>query len=437
MNIVLLSGGSGKRLWPLFNDIRSKQFIKIFPSDNGERISMVQRVYGQIRRALGDIPVTVATSRSQQSILSAQLSGSVDISVEPCRRDTFPAMALVAAYLRDVKHVDENEVVVVCPIDPYVEDSYFASLEKLADIAASGRANLALMGIEPTYPSEKYGYILPKSKENISDVASFQEKPDVKTAQKYIDEGALWNGGVFAFKLGYLLQKAHDLIEFKDYDELFMKYEALEKVSFDYAVAEKETSISVLRYSGGWKDLGTWNTLTEAMQVPIIGEAVLADTCEDVQVINELDVPVLCLGIKSAVIVASPEGILVTDKTQSSYIKPFVEAFHQPVMYAEKAWGSYKVIDIGEESLTIKVTLLAGHKMNYHSHERRDEVWVIISGMGEAVIDGKKRKAVSGDIIKIPKGCKHTISAEKDLRLIEIQQGRDIDVNDKIRFTQG
>ncbi len=273
-----------------------------------------------------------------------------------------------------------------------------------------------------------------KSTEDISDVSSFKEKPDVAAAQKYIDEGALWNGGVFAFKLGYLLNKAHEMIEFKDYNELFGKYDTLEKISFDYAVVEKEPSIAVMRYSGSWKDLGTWNTLTEAMQVPTIGKAVLADTCEDTQVINDLDVPVLCLGLKNAVLAASPEGILVTDKAQSSYIKPYVEAFHQPVMYAEKAWGSYKVIDIGEQSLTIKVTLLAGHKMNYHSHEHRDEVWTILSGIGEAVMDGEKRKVQPGDIIKLSKGVKHTIAADTDLSLIEIQQGENIDVEDKIKW---
>lgn len=434
MNIVLLSGGSGKRLWPLSNDIRSKQFIKIFPTENGERISMVQRVYGQIRNALGNVPVTVATSKSQTSILRSQLTDTVDISIEPCRRDTFPAMALVAAYLHDVKYVGADEAVVVCPIDPYVEDNYFAALGKLAEIAESGKANLALMGIEPTYPSEKYGYIMPTSKDNIAEVSSFKEKPDAETAQKYIDEGALWNGGVFAFKLGYLLNKAHELIDFKDYEELFKKYDTLEKISFDYAVVEKESSISVMRYSGSWKDLGTWNTLTEAMQVPTIGKAVLADTCEDTQVVNELDVPVLCLGLKDIVVAASPEGILVTDKAQSSYIKPYVEAFHQPVMYAEKSWGSYKVIDIGEQSLTIKVTLMAGHKMNYHSHEHRDEVWTIIEGTGEAVIDDKKQAVKAGDVIKLPAKTKHTIFATTDLRLIEVQQGEDIDVNDKIKW---
>ena len=161
MNIVLLSGGSGQRLWPLSNDIRSKQFIKIFHTADGELESMVQRVYRQIRTIDKDATVTIATSKSQVSAIHNQLGEDVGISVEPCRRDTFPAIALAAAYLKDVKGISEDEPVVVCPVDPYVEIDYFDALKDLGAQAASSNANLVLMDIEPTYPSEKYGYIIP------------------------------------------------------------------------------------------------------------------------------------------------------------------------------------------------------------------------------------------------------------------------------------
>lgn len=220
------------------------------------------------------------------------------ISVEPCRRDTFPAIALAASYLHDVKKIPESQSVVVCPVDPYVEDSYFQSLKKLGDLAGSSQANLVLMGIEPSYPSEKYGYIIPKTQEEISQVDVFKEKPDKKTAQEYISQGALWNGGVFAFRLGYVLRRAHELISFTDYEDLYEKYETLEKISFDYAVVEHEKQIEVLRYHGEWKDLGTWNTLTEAMDDPTVGEAILSDTCENVNVVNELKVPGPLHGLK-------------------------------------------------------------------------------------------------------------------------------------------
>ena len=254
MNIVFLSGGSGKRLWPLSNDVRSKQFIQIFQDEDGEYHSMVQRVYGQIKKADPEATVTIATSKSQVSAIRNQLGEKVGISVEPCRRDTFPAIALAAAYLHDVKKLKETEAIVVCPVDPYVEDSYFQALEQLWKMAEKSSANLVLMGIEPTYPSEKYGYIIPKTTEEVSLVDVFKEKPDEKTAQNYIAQGALWNGGVFAFRLGYVLQRAHELIDFKDYEDLFEKYATLEKISFDYAVVEHEKQIEVMRYHGQWKN---------------------------------------------------------------------------------------------------------------------------------------------------------------------------------------
>lgn len=435
MNIILLSGGSGKRLWPLSNDIRSKQFIKIFKTPDGQYESMAQRMYRGIRTIDSDANVTVATSKSQASEIHNQLGDDVGISVEPCRRDTFPAIALAVSYLHDVQGVSEDESVVVCPVDPYVEDDYFEALKDLADLAGkSDGANLTLLGMEPTYPSEKYGYIIPTTADEVSSVKEFKEKPDEETAKKYLKQGALWNSGIFAFKLSYVLSRAHELIDFTDYDDLFHKYDTLTKISFDYAVVEKEKSINVLRFHGVWKDLGTWNTLTEAMDEKVIGNAEEDDTCENTHIINDLDIPVLVMGMKDAVVSASPDGILVSDKHQSSYIKPYVDKIVQPVRYAEKSWGSFQVIDVESESMTIKVTLLPGHRMNYHSHERRDEVWTIISGTGRTIVDGIEQSVKAGNVITMQAGSHHTIIADSELQLIEIQLGKDISVHDKKKY---
>lgn len=434
MNIVLLSGGSGKRLWPLSNDTRSKQFIKIFKTENGEYESMVQRVYRQILEIDSHATVTIATSKSQVSAIHNQLGENVGISVEPCRRDTFPAIALAAAYLHDVQKVAEEEAVVVCPVDPYVNTDYFEAIQKLGTLAETSRANLVLMGIEPTYPSAKYGYIIPEDKAEISKVAVFKEKPTEEVAKEYIAKGALWNGGVFAFRLGYVLQRAHELIEFTDYQDLFHKYETLTKISFDYAVVEHEKEIEVMRFSGMWKDMGTWNTLTEAMESGSIGKAILNDACNNVHVVNELNVPVLCMGLKDVVVSASPEGILVSDKNQSSYIKPYVDEIDQQIMFAEKSWGSFKVIDIEDGSMTIKVVLNPGHKMNYHRHEHRDEVWTVIAGEGRTIVDGVERKVTAGDVVQMRAGVPHTIMADTTLHVIEVQVGEDISVHDKVKL---
>ncbi|MBR4575057.1 MAG: cupin domain-containing protein [Lachnospiraceae bacterium] len=435
MNIILLSGGSGKRLWPLSNDIRSKQFIKIFKKEDGTYESMVQRMYRQIKAVDPSATITIATSKTQVSAINNQLGDNVGISIEPCRRDTFPAIALATAYLTDVMNVPEDEAVVVCPVDPYVEDDYFAALGTLCERAATGSANLVLMGMEPTYPSEKYGYIMlsvdQTNKVVFAKVESFKEKPDLETAKRYLEQGALWNGGVFAYKLSYVLDKAKEITGYRDYKDLFDNYENLTKISFDYAVVEKEPEIEVMRFSGQWKDLGTWNTLTEAMEEPAIGEAILNDKCEDVHVINELNVPVLAMGIKNAVICASAQGILVSDKEQSSYIKPFVDKIDQQIMFSEKSWGSYQVITVDEGSMTVKVTLNPGHGMHYHSHKLRDEVWTVVEGTGIATIDDKDIEIKAGDVLTMKAGQKHKVVAKDELKLIEVQIGSEISVHDK------
>lgn len=434
MNIILLSGGSGKRLWPLSNDIRSKQFIKLFKQEDGSYESMVQRIYRQIKKVDPKGTITIATSKAQISAIHNQLGEQVGISAEPCRRDTFPAIVLASAYLTDVKGVNPEEPVVVCPVDPYVEDDYFLALKKLAEQAEKGQANLVLMGITPTYPSEKYGYILPVDKNPVTEVSSFREKPDKMTAEEYIRKGALWNGGVFAYKLKYVLDKAHEMIPFTDYQDLYAKYDSLPKISFDYAVVEKEKKIQVMSFAGTWKDLGTWNTLTESMEEQVIGDAIMNETCRDVHIINELGMPILAMGLQDVVISASPEGILVSDKEQSSYIKPFVDQIDQRVMYAEKSWGSFRVLDVEKESLTIKVTLHEGHSMNYHSHKNRDEVWTVISGTGKTVVDGMEQNVSQGDVITMQAGCRHTIMANTELKLIEVQIGKEISVYDKQKY---
>ena len=395
---------------------------------------MVQRIFRQIKSVDPSAEITVATSKTQVSALNNQLGENINISVEPCRRDTFPAIALATAYLHGVMKIPENESVVVFPVDPYVDENYFIALKKLSELADNSESNLNLMGIEPTYPSEKYGYIIPENNEFVSKVIEFKEKPDAKTAEKYISKGALWNGGVFAYKLKYVLEKAEEYLGTSDYKKLFENYANLPKISFDYAVVEKEKNINVMRFSGQWKDLGTWNTLTESMEENIIGNGIMNDNCENVHIVNELNVPILAMGLKNVVISASPEGIVVSDKTDSSYIKPFVDEIDQQIMFAEKSWGNYQVINVEKESLTIKITLRPGQKMSYHSHQHRDEIWTVISGEGEIIINDKKRNICSGDVIEISKGDKHTVSAKTKLRIIEVQLGEEISVTDKIKF---
>ena len=429
MNIILLSGGSGKRLWPLSNDVRSKQFLKIFRKADGTKESMAMRMYRMITEVDPDSKITIATSENQIPQIRAQLGENVGISVEPTRRDTFPAIALAAAFLKK-QGVKDTEPVVVCPVDPYVESDYFECLKELSDEA--GKANLTLMGIEPTYPSEKYGYIIPTSKDHISPVSEFKEKPTAETAKKYIEQGALWNGGVFAFKLSYVLGIAKDLFGTDSYDELFDKYDTLQKISFDYAVVEKEKSINVIRFAGSWKDLGTWNTLTEAMDEPVGGNAV-AEGCENTHVINELSIPVIALGINNAVIAVTPDGVLVSDKEKSTALKSLV-ADARP-MYERRGWGEYKVLDYKvhpdrNNSLVKELILTPGQHISYQRHKHRTEIWTFIEGIGELIIDGEVREVRCGDVAIIRPQTKHAIKGITELHIIEVQIGDELTEED-------
>lgn len=432
INIILLSGGSGKRLWPLSNEVRSKQFLKIFKKADGTHESMVQRMYRMIHEVDSDAEITIATSENQVSSINAQLGDKVGISIEPCRRDTFPAIALATAYLHDVKKISEDDTVVVCPVDPYVEAPYFQMLEKLSIQADKGEANLVLMGIEPTYPSEKYGYILPLTAEALSIVNSFKEKPDIATANQYISKGALWNAGVFAFKLKYVLDIAKDIFNTSSYLELFNNYENLTKISFDYAVVEKEPKIQVMRFAGEWKDLGTWNTLTEAMSDEVAGNAVAVE-CKNTHVINELQIPLIALGVKDLAIAATADGILVTDKASSDKLKSYVS--DQRPMYEKRGWGEYQVLDYkinegGQNFLTKHLIIIPGQHISYQRHAHRTEMWTFVDGTGKLILDGAVTEIGRGDTAYIKPGMKHAIKADTELHIIEVQIGDELTEED-------
>ena len=439
MNIVLLSGGSGKRLWPLSNEIRSKQFIKILKRSDGTYESMVQRVYRQIKSVDKNANVTIATSESQVPTLKNQLGEDINISIEPCRRDTFPAIVLACMYLKDKKNIDINETVIISPVDPYVDDDYFKSLKELDEKMKTSSNDIGLIGIKPTYPSEKYGYIVLRN--NVGEnacgaliVDKFIEKPTESDARKLIESGALWNGGVFCFKLKYIVDKAHEHIDFKDYDDLYNKYDTLTKISFDYAVVEKENNIDVVKYDGEWKDIGTWNTLTEVMTDKTIGNVIVDEKSSNTNIINELNIPIITMGLKNAVVAASHDGIFVSDKNESSYNKPLVEKLDNRPMYEERAWGDFQVLDIYKKSLVKHLCIKAGKSISYQKHNHRDEVWTIIDGDGLFTLDDVEKNVKAGDVLIIKKGHKHMLKAIKDLHFIEVQYGDEISEDDIERF---
>lgn len=440
MELILLSGGSGKRLWPLSNDSRSKQFLKVL-NNKGNLESMVQRVWGQLKELKLNDSTVIATSKSQVDMIQSQLGHGVPLIIEPERRDTFPAIALAATYLYSVKGVGLKEVVGVLPVDPYVDTAFFNRVIELENTLNTSGADLALMGATPTHPSEKYGYIVPlQHKEgDYIQVSHFKEKPSESEAKNLIQQNALWNCGVFAFKLEYMIS----LLEARglpiQYEEMLKQYKKIEKISFDYAVVEKADKIAALPYSGKWKDLGTWNTLSEEMATCQIGKGIISDDSTNTHLVNELDIPVTVLGIKDAVIAASPDGILVTDKMASPRIKDILKGFEQRPMYEERRWGWYKVLDHtkfeeGNEVLTKRIGVKAGCNLSYQKHFQRSEVWTIIKGEGEFALNDEIRIVKPGDVLIIPVEAKHGIKANTEMEFIEVQTGSQLIEEDIVRI---
>ena len=394
--------------------------------------SMVQRVVRQVREAHLTDDITLATNASQLDIIINQLGDSVSVVTEPERRDTFPAIALASGYLKLKKGCPDDEVVVIMPCDPFTEAGYFETIGRMVKCVEADVAELVLMGITPTYPSEKYGYVVPVTDHLMAEgsmaVSKFTEKPNVDRAKELLEMGALWNGGVFAFRLGYMMEIAQRYVKADSFEEMRSRYSEFPKISFDYEVAEKADSVAVLPYSGQWKDLGTWNTLTDELHHHIIGNAVMGPRCTNTHVINELQYPIYVDGMEDTVIAASPDGIIVCRKKYTEDIKKAVDHLTPRPMYEERRWGSYRVIDDttyadGRHSLTKSLTINAGKNISYQVHRHRSEAWTIVEGEGIFVLDGVERKVGPGETVVIPVNHYHALKALTTLTFIEVQTG--------------
>ena len=317
------------------------------------------------------------------------------------------------------------------PCVPYTELGYFETIGKMVECVKANVADLVLMGIQPTYPSEKYGYVVPETQvsgSKFQKVSRFTEKPTVEKAKVLLAQNAYWNGGVFAFRLGYMMSIVRKYMTSDSFEDTRARYSEFPKVSFDYEVAEKAESVAVVPFNGEWKDLGTWNTLTDELHKPVIGNAVMGSHCENTHVINELQNPIFVDGLKDVVVAVCPDGILVCSKEHSEEIKKSVENLTPRPMYEERRWGTYRVLDDsyyadGRHSLTKSITLKEGKNISYQIHHHRSETWTFVQGEGIFVLDGKEQKVKAGDTVIIPVEHWHAIKALTELTFIEMQSG--------------
>ena len=441
MYYVLLSGGSGKRLWPLSGEARPKQYLKLVNKENNsmDSCSMLQRVWEQLEEAGMAKNTVITAGENQKELVYSQIKPK-GMVVEPEARDTFPAVMLSCAYLYSRMGAKMEDYVAFLPVDPYTEQKYFQAIQKLEAIVRKTEAEVGLLGVVPTFPAEKYGYILPaEEKEDYIEVKGFVEKPTPERAEELLGENALWNCGVFCVKIGNMLQKCPSYGVEPDYDEMCQQYQKLPKISFDYEILQKASHLAAVKFEGFWKDLGTWDAMAEQMSTDTKGNVIMDDTCMDTQVVNELDIPVTVMGTNNLVVVASKDGILVTDKNEAARVKEVTASIEYKSKYEERRWGTLETLHESENNgvltLTRKIKIYEGMNSSYHYHTERDEIWTVLGGKGELILEGNKIALEAGKAICIRKNQRHAIKAFSDFEYIEMHVGRSVGNEDINRIT--
>ena len=403
MKVIILSGGCGERLFPISNSIMSKQFLRVL--DNKE--SMLQRIFRQISLYIPKEDIYISSTQDQTEIVLNQIPIEKEhIIIEPYRMGTYASVRLICAFF------NHAEQICIVPSDSYVDDSFFKILTSLPN-----DNKISLIGIHPTYPSERYGYIIPDKEKYY-----FKEKPTIKQAEHYVNNGALWNSGIFSF---------HSNLFQDNYNELLATYHQLEKTSFDKAILENKDDFNVIEYVGEWKDIGTWNALSEKMHIN--NKNVIVNNSKNTQVVNFLDKIVVVSGIDNSIIAIADDGILISSKNDAEKIKNLVPP-HRP-NYEEKRWGTYKVLKQGDNYLVKELELLPHKEISYQSHNNRKETWTIIQGSGTVIIDDIIQYVKSGDIVNIERQQKHKlIAGESGIKVFEVQIGDVLEESDIIKY---
>lgn len=431
MKIILLSGGSGKRLWPLSGEVRSKTFLKLLPAPDGSRESMIQRVCRQLGEAGLLDSATIITHHSQLELMRSQIGHLIPILTESHKRGTLTAIALACTYLQSQPGADPDESLVFMPVDPYVEGSFFELLRTLPSVLSSSGANIALIGTRPTFPSTQYGYIVPEAAEsNKGDiyqrVSKFAEKPDMNQARSLLEKGALWNCGVFAFSLRFISEALLGYGLPSDYDQLLQLYEGLSEASFDKEIVEHTKNTVVVPYEGAWEDLGSWDTFTKHLGTNSIGPGSISGDSMNTHLVSELDQPIHVIGVSDLIVAASPDGILVASKENSSRIKELDPGRTILPSITEYSWGSTKIlrrsgpVKAPDEIISV-VHVLQGKHMGEPAGPEWRLIWMILSGSGQVKVNDSPRAVKSGDVLEIMPGSPYSLDADTTLEFVSVQ----------------
>jgi mannose-1-phosphate guanylyltransferase/mannose-6-phosphate isomerase len=455
---VILVGGSGKRLWPLSRESMPKQFVPLL----GTQSTFQQTLLRVADRSLFGRPV-IATNDAYRFMAEQQakeIGIEIDILVEPSRRDSGPAIAAAAAYCLN----EGARAVLVLASDHLVIGAEEFTAGCREGMAAVEKGGIVTFGIPPTEPKTDYGYIRPGAEHigPVQKVAAFVEKPDAKTALRYIAEGLLWNSGNFLFPPDVLLSEMRKY-EFemalaaeaavdkarKTGSTVFLDADSFAKApakSIDYAVMERTDKCWVVPARFRWSDLGTWDALLDVGNADSAGN-VTEGPVEIDHVRNSYvrsDGPLTAvIGVEGVVVVAMNDAVLVGHRDNLPRLKDVVQrmsegkhraATEHTVMH--RPWGSYEDIDRGERFRAKRLTVNPRGKLSLQSHNRRAEHWVVVKGIAEVTLDGKVMTLHENESIYIPIGAVHRLAnpGSEPLEVVEVQTGDYLEEDDIVRY---
>lgn len=457
---VILSGGSGTRLWPLSRAVLPKQLLPLV----GEN-TMLQETLLRLSTWAEIANPIVVCGNDHRFLVAEQLRAigmtPEAIVLEPLARNTAPAIAAAANLLQQ-----KEVLMLVLPADHVITDvAAFESAVRLAAQAAQ-TGKLVTFGIQPDHPETGYGYIEaghPAELGGCFEVARFVEKPDAVTAQAYLDTGRFyWNSGMFLFQpqvylselakfVPEMVQSVAEAVDKSYHDLDFVRldetaFAAAPSDSIDYAVMEKTQLAMVVPASMGWNDVGSWTALKDVQPLDAFGNAVRGDVYLN-QVKNTLvrseSRLVAAIGVEDLLIVETADAVLVAHQDQAQEVKAVVDHLkaagrseHKMHPRVYRPWGWYEGIDLGERFQVKRIMVKPGERLSLQMHHHRAEHWVVVSGSAMITVDGVAKLYTENESTYIPIGSTHRLEnpGKLPLHLIEVQSGSYLGEDDIVRF---
>lgn len=453
---VILSGGSGTRLWPLSRKHYPKQFLKL----SGDH-SMIQDT--ALRVSDYNNPIFVC-NESHRFVLAEQLR-EIDllpsaILLEPCARNTAPALSLAAF---EALSKNKDAILVVLASDHVITDSKAFEVAVQKGIAAAQEGAIVTFGIHPTRAETGFGYIKAEHKSELSPIQEFVEKPDKHTAESFLERGGyFWNSGIFVLRADTFLselktfhtsmyeivQSAHKNAK-KDLDFIRVSAEKFAKApsdSIDYAVMEKTTKGLVLPVSIGWSDLGSFTTLWESREKDASGNVSFGDIINidsNNSFVQSESQFVATVGVSDLVIVSTKDSLLVAHKDKVQDVKKVVNLLadegrseHIEHQQVHRPWGKFESINTGERYQVKRISVKPGASISKQMHHHRSEHWVVVKGTALVEIDGNEQILSENESVYIPLGATHRLTnpGKMMLEIVEVQSGGYLGEDDIVRF---